>query len=355
MVKAAKDDDCKSIISLWKSCFKDKDEYLDFYFTTRYKKEYTLVYTEGESVVSSLQAYPFDMTYLKDIIKTQYILGVCTQEEYRKKGYSKQLLLESINKAIESGVTIQTLIPQEVYLFNIYAKYGFVNMFNVSNISVSKNDYTKETNAIIYNKSDFNNLFKFYDKWYRSDSCRVLKNLEDFNFTIEDALINDAKIFINKTNGIIDGFALLANYDGEYVVKEILFFDKEVCDSLIVKMFDTIPIDKMTVVFPRGFYESYNYNTLGMARVINPKKLLEIYAKNNPSANFTIKLEDDIIVSNNCIFSVGNSKITVDSVDNYDFCMNIGEFTQFILGYEFVDNNKNMLITSNPYLNLMLN
>jgi predicted acetyltransferase len=351
MVEFAKINQIEQVRNLWKTSFGETDEYLNFYFNTRYTNKYTLVYNLNNIAVSSAQFYPFDMTFYDEYIKTEYVLGVCTHLNNRNMGYAKSILLHGIENAKNNGVDVLTLIPQEDYLFKIYEKFGFTEMFDVTDV-LFKNKYAKSINVHEYTDSYFEELFDFYTIWYTSKSGRVIKNRDDFAFTLEDIFINGGKIYLYINNNTIAGFATISLQNN--TIKEILFYDDIVKVNLINGIFEKTGVKTLNVVFA-GKYKDIKSKALGMSRVINPLNLLQIYAKNNSHAKFSFKLVDVLIKSNCHVYSVDNSKITVDTVDNYDFSIDIKHFTHFILGYKPVENFDKLLIKSDSYLNLMLN
>lgn len=348
MVDIAKAEYKNDLKRLWKLAFKDTDEYVDFYFTKRFRPECTVIYKEDNKIVSSAQVHPYEMTYLDTLIKTEYILGVCTNKDYRKKGYAGEILKNIVSKSYSRNILVQTLIPQEDYLFNIYEKYGFIKMFDITKKEVI-NPKKKSKNVYLYEDSLEAEVYKFYTDWYKSASGRVIKSLDDFKFVLEESLITKSIVYVYKESKV-EGFALLDKHT--YEVKEILYTNDGVKQELIKKTFELINKDKIQINFPSKSKKSYG---LGMARVINVNDMLKIYAKNNPLKKFTVKIQDNIIKENNHIYTVENSKITVDTVDKYDFLMNIKEFTEFILGYKTVESLKYLLISAKPYMNLMLN
>lgn len=109
-------DDKKQIISLWHKVFKDSEEDILF-FLNNCKNYKCLGYFSDGSLVSML--FLVDCMYSSE--NGKYIYAVCTDDKYRKKGYSRALL----EKSKECMNSFLWLIPAEDYLFDYYARFGF--------------------------------------------------------------------------------------------------------------------------------------------------------------------------------------------------------------------------------------
>jgi predicted acetyltransferase len=112
---------------MWKLCFaSDDDDFIDFYFSEVYAEEQALVYVMDKQPVAFLQMIPFEVGINGQDRFVEYISGVMTHPSFRKQGYMKELLLKSLGiLKTKPNCFFAFLIPQEAYLYDIYAKYGF--------------------------------------------------------------------------------------------------------------------------------------------------------------------------------------------------------------------------------------
>lgn len=173
------------IADLWITCFPEDDvEYVYYYIKHRLidNGAYCFACMDSETLVSMINVIP-QQTHcnnLSMIIPSGFIVGVCTHPDYRKKGYSRELMnyvcdFFCENKKV-SVLQLATQIPE------FYSGLGFNTYFR-------------------YSYSDY---FKKYDK----NKIRVITH-RDFSSEIADDLLacynKNAKdgFFVKTKNDII--------------------------------------------------------------------------------------------------------------------------------------------------------
>ena len=111
---------------MWKLCFGDSDEFIQFYFDEIYRDDNTLVLvsTDG-SPVASLQILPYQIKMGNRIYNAGYLSGIMTHPEHRRKGYMDKLLQIAFDEMMKKGYDYTFLIPQKKEWIDMYAKYGF--------------------------------------------------------------------------------------------------------------------------------------------------------------------------------------------------------------------------------------
>ena len=109
-------DDREQIISLWSAVFGDSREDIEFFLDECRNKRCLGFFADG-TLVSML--FLVDCKYAE--YNGQYIYAVCTDESFRKRRYSSQLITEA-KKQIKDFLW---LIPANDGLFSFYAKHGF--------------------------------------------------------------------------------------------------------------------------------------------------------------------------------------------------------------------------------------
>lgn len=170
---------------MWKTCFGDPDNYMELYFKDKYRPQNTLIYHEGEKAVASLQMLPYSFTFHGIEIPSLYLSGVCTLPEYRKRGYTRALLIEGFNVARERGVPLMFLVPQEQWLMNLYAKYGFAQTFDPG-----EKELPSLKKIVEDHPDDIEGAYRAFDGLYRRQDMTVQKSLEDFK-----SIVNEGAMF----------------------------------------------------------------------------------------------------------------------------------------------------------------
>lgn len=130
MIQIANNKHTDELRSMWKICFGDTDEYIDFVFDNKYKPENTLVYFEGDTAVASLQMLPYTIRFYGQVIPFYYLAGLCTLPQCRGKGYMGRLMEESFKLMQLRSIALTILVPADGWLFDYYAKYGFETVFD---------------------------------------------------------------------------------------------------------------------------------------------------------------------------------------------------------------------------------
>ena len=78
---------------LWEEAFpEDSQAFRDYYYTEKTKDNEILVLEEQGKVLSMLHRNPYDLALGKQTAKCDYIVGVATDKEHRRKGYMRQLM-----------------------------------------------------------------------------------------------------------------------------------------------------------------------------------------------------------------------------------------------------------------------
>ena len=116
MIKLADSSTAPYIRKMWLDCFHDSPEFMDLYFSEKYKNENTLLYEEDEKPVASLQLLPYQFSFYGKEVSSAYISGACTLPEYRKRGYMGRLLNEAFRLMHSRNIPISILIPAEDWL-----------------------------------------------------------------------------------------------------------------------------------------------------------------------------------------------------------------------------------------------
>jgi len=126
MIRFAQKNQKQEIINIWQISFpKDSPEFVEMYFTKKYKEENTLVYMIDDKVVSCLQMLPYEVTFHNHVCQMSYISGAATLPDYQNKGIMGKLLTQSFIEMKNRGDLFTALIPQEPWLIEYYQKYGF--------------------------------------------------------------------------------------------------------------------------------------------------------------------------------------------------------------------------------------
>ncbi len=218
MIRFANEND--DIKSLFDRCFTGAEEFSRYFFEKIYKEEHTLVYKIDGKIVSMLQMLPYDT----NLGKATYLFGVCTDENYRKQGYSAKLLEKSFEIAKERGHKTVVLVPEEKWLFDFYAKFGFEKGLNFEKNTI----ITKEKNDVdirVMTIYDIEKVSEIYKNEMKSEFF-IDRSYEFFKWQI-DLYGEGSKVYLKDEK--ILGYSFGYNKDGIIVLDEIVSENYELC------------------------------------------------------------------------------------------------------------------------------
>lgn len=129
-IRFAEEKDIFALKEIWKLCFQDKDEYIDFFFVHQYEKGKTLVLCYDGEVATMLTMISVELVLPHgQRISSTMLYAIATHPRYQGKRFSTQLM-DYAKKYIwdhKEGMTI--LVPGSESLFSFYKKRGYQTSF----------------------------------------------------------------------------------------------------------------------------------------------------------------------------------------------------------------------------------
>ena len=113
-----KNNNSQQVKRLWKDCFHDTSDYMEFYFDYKSRDNVVLGLEEDGELVSMVQLNPYELSVNQHHVHSYYIVGVATDERYRKRGLMRKLLRESMELMYQEKVPFTYLMPakEAIYL-----------------------------------------------------------------------------------------------------------------------------------------------------------------------------------------------------------------------------------------------
>jgi len=345
----------EKVRELWNICFGDDEAFTELYFSKRYNEEVNLAIQENGKVISAMQILPYPMTFCGEIIPTGYISGACTNPDFRNKGAMKRLLFKSFLRMLENEVPLTTLIPAEEWLFEYYSKVGFTTAFECSEKNFIFEDLSPSSKYIVTEFTPLQtDVYSFFDKKMKERPCCIQHSQDDFNVILDDLYLAEGKLFVSRLNGEITGLAFCYAIEKVLHVPELFFDNESVRDTLLFSAAKQMNVKDISCITPAI---DETGDTLGMARIVDAERMLQIYAVQHPELEISFNLKDKFIEKNNAFFSMKSGKIRKEGIKEDYLELTIQQLTQALLGYKIKDLPKELHILpkQTPYMSLMLN
>lgn len=334
----------EQVKALWRICFQDSEEFIDLYFRLRYKNEVNAVIQNGDKVVSALQMLPYPMTFCGEMIQTSYISGACTHPDFRSKGVMRELLSQSFARMLRNGIQFSTLIPAEPWLFDYYKRMGYATVFQYSVKEMTLPEFipSKEIAVNVVSKPQ-DEVYSYLNKKLSERPCCIQHSAEDFQVIMADLPISGGNLFVAKQANEIWGIAIIYKRENCIIINELLAEDKDTEYSLLFAIKQYTGCNHIIQLLPPD--KELPQHSLGMARIINAKEVLQIYASAFPEDDMQLEVSDKQLSVNNGYYylSDGKCRYSAERLPGAHIQTNISELTEKIL--------KKL----NPYMSLMLN
>ena len=229
MIQFANNNTKQEVRRMWKICFDDTEEFMDLYFSEKYRNENTLIYFEKNQAVASLQILPYRFTFYGEEIPVAYISGACTLPKFQGRGYMGKLMATAFELMREREILLSILVPAEKWLYDFYAKLGYEKVFEADENEIPLLEILQKAG------NDLDIAYAEFDKVFRKKDFCVQKTKADFATIVRET---EMEGFPPKTNlagmaRVIDAEKLLAIFAKKHPEKEITFEnEKELCRLL---------------------------------------------------------------------------------------------------------------------------
>lgn len=298
----------EEVKKMWKLCFNDSDEFIDMYFRLRYNSESTMTIQSGNMVVSSLQMLNYPMTFGGIEIQTSYISGACTLPDFRGKGVMHQLLAESFSRMVQKNIPLSILIPAEPWLFDYYARTGYAPAFFRSQVELDAADIIRPRGNLyfVHTTAFDRSVYEYFNRKVHDRPNYVQHTMNDFEAVVEDLRISGGCVTVAYKGAESTICGLLFSYpeSNELIATELLADNDAIADNLLrstARYYDKMYIKLLEP--PTGGPVEQPF---GMARIINAKTMLVLFAKIRPKETLNIRLTDEQLTMNNGYYYVNN-------------------------------------------------
>ncbi|BBF45188.1 acetyltransferase [Lachnospiraceae bacterium KM106-2] len=326
---------------LWKDCFGDTENYMDFYFDEKPKDSVVFAIFDEEMLCSMLWLNPYEMYVNGQRKDAYYIVGVATDQNYRSRGFMRSLLLESFAFLYNKGDAFTYLMPAAEA---IYAPYDFRFIYDKERLQVKEDLRIEEISPYevlswkMLSASEKENAVIFVNEiLVQNFSLATARSVAYYDRLDHEMHACNGEVIVFYENGQMAGIVPFMQEEGQVEVAEAVFQHKvsiSVISAAIAKWYPEAKI---------GFLESYSLDKqlsgekkpMIMARIINMEQFLKVLTIDE-DCSIIIGVKDSFIKENE-----GNYQITFESGmthvmktnDPAEIIMDIAEWTSYFFGY----------------------
>ena len=332
--------------NLWHRCFHDTEEYMNFYFTWKTKDNTVYGIYDQEQLVSMIHLNPYRLSVRGNEVNSYYIVGVATDENYRKRGLMRQLLGSSLEKMYEENITFSYLMPasEAIYLpfdfriitkqkrmsipvASIEQKEEIVSAASLKDQKGQMTFLTKEDDLLLSKLVDYAN------QTLRDQDVYTIRDLSYYKRMLAELETFDGKLLVHQKDHQIVGYMAFGVEEGKIEVIEFLGEKEAMTDYVEEYVLSWTKKNK----YEYPIVEPTQTPTI-MARIVNLKQFFPLVkAKGDTTIVFQVK--DPILSYNNGIYLVewknGDCNVTKCDENEYhevDIVCDISDLTQFMFG-----------------------
>lgn len=307
---------------------------------------------DANQLAAKLHILPLSVYVNGHTWKMGGVAGVATYPEYRRKGYVKALIIESLKEMRQEGQILSFLHPFDIHF---YRKFGWEILSDYRKSIIEKIDLKKLENVSgnikRYKKEDHSPMIeKIYSK-YASKYTGMLHR--DTKWWL-NSIYSDSQIAVYlDEGGNGQGYLLYNVKDNEMDVQEFVTLNHEAAKGLwnFICQHDSM-INKVKIL--TSVHDSFPYYLKQpkvqmevfpyfMARIVDVEMCLKKFIYNKVDKSVFLHVEDTFAPWNNGTYLISNEEIKVFKEKDGARCvqepkvgikLNINSLAAILLGYK---------------------
>lgn len=333
---------------IWKECFTDSENEVDFYFNELYEKENFLLLEDDEkNIRASLYENPYEIVINDEKVSSFYIVAVAVSPQYRGRGYMGDLIRYSMKNARRKGLDFIFLSPINT---EMYKKYGFGYMSSLEKYSIAMKDIpferierTYEIKKVSDEKNLYGDLIEIYKGKMKGSFAYLARDENYYRRALKEIENENGDIYIFYLENKPVGYVSLYKGEGSIEAKEFFGIDKKVIESMyaFIKTYKEY-YSKLTITAPvQSNMNFYTYNQVSMkkselpfimGRILNIENMLKkLHIK---GVEVKISVIDKVIEENNGVYEIAVDGGIIKKIEiENDVEIDISDLNQLIFGY----------------------
>ena len=346
-LRYAKEDEIDNIKEIWNYCFNDTEEFVNYYFNSKYENRNTIVLDEKDEIVSSLQLNQYKIKLNDKLYDTSYVVGVSTFPQVRGRGYMKHIMEFSLEEMYKRGQLVSILMPID---YRLYRKYGYEHCYDQLEYTIDIEDLSRfKLNGRLFKVEDehIDDLIEINNLFLKNINGSVARDEEYYSNLFKEIKSEDGHIYIYEDNGY-QGYIIYFLNGENMFIREIYYNNMEALKSMLKfiynhntqckKVIISTPVnDKIRFILDNPRTCDIKIKPFMMGRVINLKDYLEsLEIDSNKEYSIKIYIEDEFLTQNNGVFKISlkDRSLKVQKVEgSYSACFTINTISQLAFSY----------------------
>ena len=223
-----------AMMRLWQDTFGDSDAFVRLFFTRVYRPQNALTTCRDGRLVAMLHIVPYRLRVGRRTLPAAYICGVSTRPEARGQGLMTALMRRALRTMRRRGFALTTLIPAEPWLFDVYARLGYVHPIQTCDERIATADLPLAPPDVRIAPCTDARFYAAFDRLERRRPCAILHTARDFDTIRLDCESDGGRVLVALADGRPAGFLFEAPEEGGVVrVKELLAEDADTETALL--------------------------------------------------------------------------------------------------------------------------
>lgn len=223
-----------AMMRLWQDTFGDSDAFVRLFFTRVYRPQNALTLSRDGRLAAMLHLVPYSLRIGHRTLPAAYICGVSTRPEARGQGLMTALMRRALRTMRRRGFALTTLIPAEPWLFDVYARLGYVHPIQTCDERIATADLPLAPPDVRIAPCTDARFYAAFDRLERRRPCAILHTARDFDTIRLDCESDGGRVLVALADGRPAGFLFEAPEEGGVVrVKELLAEDADTETALL--------------------------------------------------------------------------------------------------------------------------
>ena len=273
-------------------------------------------------VLAGMKVYPYSMWFDGHVVPMRGIAGVASAPEYRRRGNIRRIFAKVLEDAYESGAVFSHLYP---FSFEYYRKFGYehcgaAKRYTLPVAPARGFRQTGAAHAFAADDPARGRLIEVYEAFASRHNLMLSRaetgwEQEGWDKVLDVPLFGTHRVYYwTDASGAVKSWARFRKDGGELRISDLVWTDQEsmlgilqflgMFDGAAEKLVLTASPELVPELYWNEAYAGVAYDWLGMSRVVNVRRALELMRKPGGEGRFSVRVLDDFAGWNSGVYEV---------------------------------------------------